>query len=104
MSYIELQKENQWQQQLAKWHYPDVFMHGLLTMVFDIRLEQKDNITFCTPINFVQLSISGGIQAVIVLLFNDKRYLHNNSIHVIINLVNQNTKLASRQLFLPTRN
>ena len=63
-------------------------------MVFDIRLEQKDNITFCTPINFIRLFYSVGIQAVLVLLFNDKRYLHNNSIHAIINLINQSGKLA----------
>lgn len=65
-------------------------------MVFDISFEQKDNITFCTPINLVQLFYSVGIQAVLVLRFNDKRYLHNNSIHAIINLINQSAKLGPR--------
>lgn len=69
-------------------------MHGLLTMVFDIRLEQKDNIAFCTAIKFVQVFDRMGVQSILVLLFNDKRYLHNNSIHSIINLVNQSDKLA----------
>lgn len=71
-------------------------MHVLLTMVFDIRLEQKDNITFCTAINLVKVFCNVGIQAILVLLFNDKRYQHNNSIHAIINLINQSAKLGLR--------
>ena len=65
-------------------------MHGLLTMVFDIRLEQKNRIAFSTSINLVQFFKSMGLQIVLVLLFNDKSCQHNNSIHSNINLVNLN--------------